>query len=214
MTVLTTRWWWVRHAPVTCDGGRIYGQSDLDCDCGEASVFEGLARALPRDAVWVVSSLRRTHQTAEAILAARGDERPALVPVDAFKEQHFGAWQGTDRAGFYASRAVMPGSYWLAHADERPPDGESFVELVERVRPAVERLTEEHRGRDVIAVAHGGTIRAALGVALGVPPQQALAFAVANCSLTRLDHLDTAHGRGWRVVTVNRTPGVEDPGFA
>ena len=25
--VVTTRWWWVRHAPVRSDGGNIYGQS-------------------------------------------------------------------------------------------------------------------------------------------------------------------------------------------
>ena len=38
--VVTTRWWWVRHAPVP-DGGFIYGQRDLDCDCGlEASGLE------------------------------------------------------------------------------------------------------------------------------------------------------------------------------
>jgi len=32
MSAAVTRWWWIRHAPVR-DGGRIYGQSDLPCDC-------------------------------------------------------------------------------------------------------------------------------------------------------------------------------------
>jgi alpha-ribazole phosphatase len=31
-----------------------------------------------------------------------------------------------------------------------------------------------HAGRDVIAVAHGGTIRAALGLALGLDPEASL----------------------------------------
>ncbi len=48
-----TRWWWIRHAPVP-DGGKIYGQSDLDCDCTDAEIFSVLARELPKDAVWVV----------------------------------------------------------------------------------------------------------------------------------------------------------------
>ena len=33
-SLIETRWWHVRHAPVP-DGGRIYGQRDLDCDCSE-----------------------------------------------------------------------------------------------------------------------------------------------------------------------------------
>ena len=68
-------------------------------------------------------------------------------------------------------------------------------------------MNEEHRGRDIVAVTHGGTIRAALALALAVPLQTALAFTVENCSLTRIDHLaiDDAPGL-WRVVAVNHRP--------
>ena len=51
-----TRWWWIRHAPVRVDEGRIYGQRDLPCDCSDAPVFSGLAALLPQDAIWVTSS--------------------------------------------------------------------------------------------------------------------------------------------------------------
>jgi broad specificity phosphatase PhoE len=58
-----------------------------------------------------------------------------------------------------------------------------------------------------VAVTHGGTIRAAIGLALGLTPQAALAFSTDNCSLTRLDHLATGDGEGlWRVVAVNSRP--------
>ncbi len=69
VTATTTRFWWVRHAPVEHDG-RIYGQKDMTCDCTDANVFAGLARQLPRNAAWVTSDLRRTHETARAIIAA------------------------------------------------------------------------------------------------------------------------------------------------
>ncbi len=68
--VVTTRWWWVRHAPVRNDGGNIYGQSDLPCDTSDTYVFNAVAKVLPREAVWYSSNLMRTHQTAEAIWAA------------------------------------------------------------------------------------------------------------------------------------------------
>jgi broad specificity phosphatase PhoE len=203
-----TRWWWIRHAPVP-DGGRIYGQRDLPCDCGDTAVFAELAATVPGDAVWVTSHLKRTLATARAIHAA--DPRKfAGVELQAYPElaeQHLGAWQGLDRKTFYAERKVGTHALWFAPAHERAPGGESFVDLVERVVPTIERLNREHRGRDIVAVTHGGTIRAALGLALGLDPRAALAFATDNCSLTRLDHLPGAGGSGlWRVVTVNRRP--------
>ena len=51
-----TRWWWIQHAPVIVDEGRIYGQSDLPCDCSDARVFASLATLLPRKAVWLTSN--------------------------------------------------------------------------------------------------------------------------------------------------------------
>ena len=71
-------------------------------------------------------------------------------------------------------------------------------------------MLDANRGRDIIAVAHGGTIRAALGLALGLDPEACLAFTMENCSVTRIDHIDgPGMGHGWRVVTVNRPPRVE-----
>ena len=75
-----TRWWWIRHAPVP-DGGRIYGQGDLDCDCSDTLIFDVLARELPGDAVWVTSNLVRTKQTA-APVASRFQIEPVAVPVE------------------------------------------------------------------------------------------------------------------------------------
>jgi broad specificity phosphatase PhoE len=203
-----TRWWWIRHAPVP-DGGRIYGQGDLPCDCGDHATFAALAAALPADAVWVTSNLIRTRQTADAILTADPAKFAGVAPhaFPELAEQHLGEWQGLERKMFYAERKVGTHALWFGPADERPPGGESFVDLVERVSPVVARLNTEHCGRDIVAVTHGGTIRAAIGLALGLAPQGALAFAADNCSLTRLDHLAVAGGAGlWRVVAVNRRP--------
>ena len=77
-----TRWWWVRHAPVTVNDGRCYGQTDVACDCTDAAAFAALARMLPEDAVWVTSTLKRTHLTATAIVRA-GLAGPACLPAGA-----------------------------------------------------------------------------------------------------------------------------------
>jgi broad specificity phosphatase PhoE len=209
--VVATRWWWVRHAPVREDGGCIYGQKDIGCDTSDREVFEAVGKILPRNAVWYASSLKRTRQTAEAIWAA-GFPKPTspMLHEKAFAEQDLGDWQGLNRAAFFASRPIEVGSYWFAPIDERAPNGESFMDIYNRVRGAVERITIEHAGRDVIAVAHGGTIKAAIGLALGDQPEKGLAFTIDNCSVTRLDHLASAHHSGWRIPMVNQQPWMAD----
>ena len=203
---LRTSWWWIRHAPVIVDDGRIYGQTDLPCDCSDARVFSGLAALLPRNAVWVTSHLRRTQQTADAILAAGSFDTLQIVEDKDLAEQHLGDWQGLDRREFLMNRTQEPDSFWYAPADERAPNGESFIDLIERVDAAITRVTEAHRGKDVIAVVHGGTIRAALAIALRLQPRGGFAFMIDNCSLTRLDHYHGAQGSGWRVKMVNYRP--------
>jgi alpha-ribazole phosphatase len=203
----TTQWWWIRHAPVP-DGGRIYGQTDLDCDTSDATVFSALATELPREAVWVTSNLKRTRQTAAAIRAAVGGppatDEPIVVPELA--EQNFGAWQGLNRVAFLASQAPRR-SFWLAPADQRAPDGESFNDLAARVHAAVARLTAKFTGRTIVSVGHGGTIKAALALALKLDHEAALAFLIDNCSITRIDHMGADVGAyAWRVNAVNHRP--------
>jgi broad specificity phosphatase PhoE len=206
--LVTTRWWWVRHAPVREDNGCIYGQKDLGCDTSDRVVFDAVGKILPRGAVWVASSLKRTHQTAAAIWAA-GFPKPEKMPHEAdLAEQHLGEYQGMNRAAFLASRPF--GSNWFGPIDEPTPGGESFMDLYNRVRGAIVRITAEQAGRDVIAVAHGGTIKAAVGLALGDQPEKGLAFDIDNCSVTRLDHLASAGHSSWRLPMVNQQPWIAD----
>ncbi len=207
MTV-TTSWWWIRHAPVTEDGGCIYGQSDIDANFSDKPSYAGLASALPKDAVWVTSQLSRARGTAAAIAEAGLEyDEPVIEP--GFAEQHFGEWQGQPRAEVH-SRNPDWRRFWLAPAHATPPGGESFVAVMERVAAGIARHTESHAGRHIVSVSHGGPIRAAIAVAIGLAPEGALGFAIDNLSITRLDHIAGAGPDGgetaWRVVTINRPP--------
>ncbi len=99
--------------------------------------------------------------------------------------------------------ALPAHAFWPLAGTERPPGGESIADVIERVGPAMERLAREHAGEDVVIVAHGGTIRAAVAHALGIAADNALHLAVQNLSLTRLER----HEAGWRVGCVNEMPG-------
>ncbi len=78
--------------------------------------------------------------------------------------------------------------------------------LIARAEAAIRRLNASHGGRDIVAVAHGGTIRAALSVALKLDPEMALGFSSDNLALTRIDHIAGSEGEAWRVVGVNLPP--------
>src|ERR1700682_745901 len=195
-SVVATRWWWVRHAPVRDDGGNIYGQKDIACDTSDREVFEAVAKILPRNAVWYASNLKRTHQTAEAIWAAGFPKPASMTPEGGFAEQHLGQWQEMNRAAFLASQP--PGNQWFAAIDEPAPGGESFMDLYNRVRGAIEAINVEHAGKHVIVAGHGGTIKAAVGLALGGQPEKGLAFDIDNCSVTRLRYFRGPGSSGLR----------------
>lgn len=219
---LTTRWWWVRHAPVVDHGGRIYGQEDMTADTSDTLSFAGLAKILPDEALWVHSSLKRTIHTGEAIFAARGLNPAADMQIEpAFMEQSFGDWQGRNRHEFRAKMG-RPHPLWLCPAHMRPPNGESFIDLMARVGAALERWTEAHPGRDIVALAHGGTIRAVLAHVMGIEPEKALRFQIDNLSVTEVTFFHesspgTPSAEGstpgmtphWTVGGVNMPPALE-----
>jgi broad specificity phosphatase PhoE len=131
-----------------------------------------------------------------------------MIREAAFAEQNLGRWQGMNRAAFVASRP--PGSHWFADISEPAPGGESFMDLYGRVTGAIDRITTAETGKDVIAVGHGGTIKAAIGLALGGLVETGLAFDIDNCSVTRLDHFATPERSLWRLPMVNQQPWIAD----
>ena len=48
-------------------------------------------------------------------------------------------------------------------------------------------MSADYRDQDLVVVAHAGTIRAALALALEIPLNAALNMAISNLSLTRID---------------------------
>lgn len=201
-----TQWWWIRHAPVTAVAGRLYGQMDVDCDTGDADDFARLAAMLPVDAIWLTTPLRRTRKTFLAI-AARTAGLPEPVVEPDFIEQSFGRWQGLS---WDEMRDIDPKAYadfWHDPTRSAPPGGESYVAQMDRTRAAIERLSLEYAGRDIVSVSHGGTIRAAVAMALDLTPEAAMAVVVDNLSVTRLSKVDDgllkSKGGVWLVQGIN-----------
>lgn len=196
-----TRWWLLRHAPVPCPYGRIYGRLDVACDTSEDEAFQALARNIPVNPVLVESGLIRCRQTAGALEAAGLLLPPPIVEPD-LAEQDFGRWQGRSWSDLEAAKDPDLAEFWRDPAGTAPPGGESFSALMARVSCALYSIGSAQAGRDILAIVHAGTIRAALALALDLKPAQALRFAIKPLSLTRIDFLS----EGWRVEMVGAPP--------
>ncbi len=194
------RWWLVRHAPVPCPHSRIHGQLDVACDTSDDEDFRQLAKRIPINALLIESGLIRCRQTAGALEAAGLMLPPPLIEPD-LVEQNFGRWQGRNWMELEAAKDPDLDAFWSDPAHAVPPGGESFADLCDRVGRAMGRISADNMGRDILAVVHAGTIRAALAFALKLAPEQALGFAVQPISLTRLDGTPD----GWRIDCVNVT---------
>lgn len=197
----TTRWWWLRHAPIAAPFDHGFAPLEAEADLSDRAPIEQVARGLPADAVWVESPARRTKMTAAALRAARGGKDEPAMGEPAFIEQDFGDWHGKTYKQVYGG---LSAAELVAPALLRPPGGETFAEVMPRVGEAIVRLSEAHTGRDVIAVTHAGTIRAALAAAMDLSPRQAISFVVDLLSITRLDrHVHDDGSVSWSVVSVN-----------
>ena len=204
-TPVVTRWWWLRHAPVNAPEGMIVGQMDVDAKTQKSEPFRDMAKLLPHPDRWLVSPLKRTRQSAEAL--CRHGELDGQFTIEAdLAEQSFGRWQGLNHDEISRKFPDEHRIFWSDPANQTPPGGESFSHLITRVHRAV----HAHRGQDnhnVIAVAHAGTIRAALAIALEISPANALSFAIDPLSLTRIDHISHANNEeSWRIEGVNILP--------
>ena len=210
-----TRWWLVRHAPVPGMQGRLYGPSDVACDSSDATAYAGLAAKLPADAVWLTSHLSRAKETARAIRAAGLNAPEPDVEVD-IREQDFGDWQGLSWAEMETREPAAYMAFWDSPARVAPPGGESFADMVARTAAVLDRYNRTHAGRDIVAVCHAGSIRAALAHALGLTPEGGMAVVIDTLSLSRIDHVEggllRGKGAAWRLLAVNHPPASPLPG--
>lgn len=182
----------IRHAPAD-HGGRLCGRRDVPAILGDRAVWAPLKALVAGVEYRVCSPALRCVQTA---LALWSDSPPTLD--DRLWEQDFGAHEGLPFA-------EIPDIGRLSAEDlarHRAPQGESFADMVARHHPPLRALADHARQSGPVAVvAHAGTVRSALALALGSVPM-ALGFEVAPWSVTRF----RAHDAGLSVISTNWRP--------
>jgi len=181
----------IRHAPSEA-GGRLAGRRDVPARLMDGAAFERIGAALCGVKAIVTSPALRCRQTAEALYPGRD-----LCEDSRLWEQDFGAHEG-----------LLPSELPDIGPLDRPvlaqmasPLGESFNDMLARATPALIELTQQAMDKGSIAIiAHAGTVRAGLALALGDGPT-ALGFEILPLSITRLRCLPGAYS----IICVNVT---------
>ena len=192
----------LRHGEVVlAETRRFIGHLDVPLSPrGEQQSLAQAARLAPvKLAARYPSDLARARRTGEIIGGPHG-----LVPtvVPALREMAMGRWEGLTAAAIQRDEPVKFAE-WMANVGEFPfPDGESVPDLEARAWPAFESITGAHAGQTIAIVAHGGTNRALLCRALGLPSGRLLSMGQDYGALTVLERIDTA----WRLRHLNERP--------
>lgn len=142
----------------------------------------------------------RARQTAEDLLATAGLDVPVVVD-ERLREREFGVLDGLTRRGITAQfpeesqRRARLGKFY-----HRPPGGESWSDVLLRLRAGLDDLRREAAGERVVLVAHQVVVLLVRYVLEGMDEHQILAVdadaEVANCSLTTYRHDPSAGLRG------------------
>ncbi len=172
----------IRHTQTANSAGLCYGQTDVTV----ASTFEQetdtLHGKLPEfdDECRVFSSpLSRCVQLAETF--------SDTVTTDArLQELHFGDWEGQ----LFDDIEPTALQQWTDNfATAAPPNGETFIDLYERVGAFWQELLA-NPAEQVVIVTHAGVIRALLARVLKLPLENAFQFRIDAGSVHKLRSID------------------------
>jgi len=147
----------------------------------------------------------RARQTAERVVAALGSDADVTLQHDErLREKEFGILDRLTKAGIVhrfpelAEQRRHVGKFYF-----RPPGGESWCDVILRLRSVIETVTREYRGERVLVVSHQVIVNCFRYLLERLDEAQILdidrAADVPNCSVTSY-RFDPARGRHGKLV--------------
>ena len=194
----TTRLCLIRHGETAWNAEkRLQGHADIPLNTRGESQARQMAQALKDSGltfdVLYTSDLKRAVDTSAAVVQLFG----VVAQVDSnLRERHFGALQGLS----INEAPLLRPDIWQAHIsrdlDHELEGGESIRQFALRVQRALDRIEEQHPGKTVLMVSHGGTLDMMYRIASNQALSTERVVSVPNASLNWLTHRP---GSGWIV---------------
>ena len=241
-TATQSRWpsrlWIVRHGEsagnVARDAANAAGAQRIELTARDVDIplsprGEDQVRALgewfarqpddERPDVIIASPYARARASAELFREAGGADAEVAICVDErLREKEFGILDGLTVDGIVALQpAQAEFRRLLGKFYHRPPGGESWCDVIFRLRSLMDTIALHYAGRRVIIVAHQVVVLCLRYIIENLTEEQVLAIDrqgdVANCSITeyRLDPAQGAYGK-LMLSCYNVTAPMEEAG--
>lgn len=166
---MSTTWpelYFIRHGETDWNAeGRYQGSKDIplnDIGRGQADlngkllvqILERAGRS-PADFTWHASPLGRTRETMQRVRSAFSGPLPEVTFDRRLVEVSFGIYEGRLHTELSAGEMAIAGERDASFWDFRPPSGESYEDVAQRVRS----FAADTLNGPAIIVAHGGILR-------------------------------------------------------
>lgn len=191
----------VRHGRSTFnEQGRYQGSSNesvLTEKGKKAAFLTGLAlKNYQFDAIYS-SPLTRVKQTTDEITKALSSFYPNLPNViydRRLKEVNMADWEGLSYSYVkenltqdYTCWQQTPHLFSFAPENNSQPDLYPLQDLYARVKSCLNEIINQHQGKTVLIVAHGGTNRALISTVIGLHPSKYHSLQQSNCGISCLE---------------------------
>lgn len=175
----------IRHGQTAWNAEqRAQGHSDIPLD--ETGLAQAAAlgpRFEGRNIDLILSSdLQRAVQTAAPIACSTDAE---WIKMPELRERGFGEWEGEPFPDIAKRWPSLEFEQGLDRLHIRPPGGESFADVWERLGVVCDQLA--HETRNTVVVSHGGACALLLARLIHGTVETSRAFRFANCSVTKLE---------------------------
>lgn len=167
----------VRHTETVCEKGICYGQTDVSLKEPYLKQFELIKSQIPTDSIVYSSPLSRCMVLANYLA-------PSISTDSRLMEMNFGDWE-------MKNWDVIPEADftpWMTDfVNVAVPNGESFVDLHQRVSDFLTTDFTENTSKPIVVVTHAGVIRSILCTISNLPLKDAFANKVDFGAVIKLE---------------------------
>ena len=202
----------VRHGETVWNAQRrIQGQSDSPLtEKGEQQAHQVGERVKHLGITHVIASdLGRTQRTAEIIADACG----CTVTLEPrLRELNMGVLEKRPLDGLTEEEERWRSALVDGTVDGRIPQGESMAEMAARMHEALNACLSLPAGSRPLLVSHGMALGVLISTILGLPAHAERRLRLRNCSISRVDHQQSAWlAEGWVVETAGDISHLDAP---
>ena len=205
--MVKTRFCLVRHGETDWNvARRLQGHTDIPLNKRGLAQATQMASALKKinlqfDVLYTSDLLRaaKTAHAIESLFSVKAHTEPSL------RERHLGALQGLTTTEAQEREADLWNIHLRRDLHHDLRGGESIQKFAGRIHQALEKIRQQHPGKTILLVSHGGTLDMMYRLASGQNLAAEKAVAVPNASLSWISH----DGIGWQVDSWADTSHLE-----